>query len=192
MVTETAVKLTYEDYANMPDDERYELIDGELIMAAAPNELHQRLITGLIRYFIIAADLGLGRAYVAPFDVVLSEYDVVQPDLLFVLRENAHIITAANVQGAPDLVVEILSPSTSRRDWNEKRDLYAKYGVKELWIADPDAREVWVMALRDGKYEVMGRYGDTQTFSSPTLAGVTIDLRDVFETRGGSSLTVEG
>ncbi len=180
MVTETAVRLTYEDYANMPDDERYELINGELIMAAAPNELHQRLITGLIRYFIIAADLGLGRAYVAPFDVVLSDYDVVQPDLLFVLKENAHIITRANIQGAPDLVVEILSPSTSRRDWNEKRDLYAKYGVGELWIADPDERVVWVMALRDGEYEVVGKYGDTQTFISPTLAGVAIDLREVF------------
>ena len=180
MVTETAVRLTYEDYANMPDDERYELINGELIMAAAPNELHQRLIMGLIRYFIIAADLGLGRAYVAPFDVVLSDHDVVQPDLLFVLKENEHIITTANIQGAPDLVVEILSPSTSRRDWNEKRDMYAKYGVGELWIADPDERVVWVMALRDGEYEVVGKYGDTQTFSSPTLAGVAIDLREVF------------
>ena len=180
MATETAVRLTYEDYAKTPEDERYELIDGELIMAAAPNELHQRLITRLIRYFLIAEDLGLGWVYVAPFDVVLSEYDVVQPDLLFVLRENAHIITEANVQGAPDLVVEILSPSTSRRDWNEKRDLYAKYGVKELWIADPDERVVWVMLLRDGEYEVVGKYGDTQTFGSPTLAGVAIDLREVF------------
>ena len=181
MVTEVAARLTYEDYANTPEDERYELINGELIMAAAPNKLHQRLIMRLIRYFIIAEDLGLGWAYVAPFDVVLSEYDVVQPDLLFVLRDNDHIITAANVQGAPDLVVEILSPSTSRRDWNEKRDLYAKYGVGEFWIADPDARIVWVMTLReDGEYEAPVMYRDTQTFSSPTLAGVTIDLREVF------------
>ena len=180
MVTEVAARLTYEDYAKTPEDERYELIDGELIMAAAPNMLHQGIGAGLFRYFLIAVDRGLGWAYFAPVDVVLSEYDVVQPDLLFVLRENAHIITAANVQGAPDLVVEILSPSTARRDWNEKRDLYAKYGVGELWIADPDARVVWVMTLRDGEYEVVGKYGDMQTFSSPTLAGVTIDLREVF------------
>ncbi len=180
MVTETAVRLTYEDYANMPDDERYELINGELIMVAAPNELHQRLIKRLVRYFLIVEEHGLGWFYFAPFDVVLSEYDVVQPDLLFVLKENEHIITRANIQGAPDLVVEILSPFTSRRDWNEKRDLYAKYGVGELWIADPDERVVWVMALRDGEYEVVGKYGDTQTFSSPTLAGVAIDLRAVF------------
>ena len=180
MVIETAARLTYEDYANMPDDERYELINGELIMVAAPNELHQRLITRLIRYFLIAEDIGLGWVYAAPFDVVLSEYDVVQPDLLFVLRENGRIITEANVQGAPDLVVEILSPSTSRRDWNEKRDLYAKHGVGELWIADPDERVVWVMTLRDGVYGEAAMYGDTQTFSSPTLAGATIDLRKVF------------
>ena len=180
MVTETAARLTYEDYANTPDDERYELIDGELIMAAAPNMIHQRIGVGLFRYLLIAVDRGLGWAYFAPVDVVLSDYDVVQPDLLFMLKENAHIITEANVQGAPDLVVEILSPSTAQRDWNEKRDLYAKYGVKELWIADPDARIVWVMALRDGEYEVVGKYGDTQTFNSPTLAGITIDLREVF------------
>ena len=181
MVTETAVRLTYEDYANMPDDERYELINGELIMAAAPNEPHQEFSMRLGWQFIPAVERGLGKVYAAPFDVVLSEYDVVQPDLLFVLRENAHIITGANVQGAPDLVVEILSPSTARRDWNEKRDLYAKYGVKELWIADPDERVVWVMTLRDGVYGEAVMYGDTQTFSSPTLAGVTIDLRKVFE-----------
>ena len=180
MVTETAVRLTYEDYANMPDDERYELIDGELIMTAAPNMTHQGISMRLGWQFIPAVERGLGRVYAAPVDVVLSDHDVVQPDLLFVLRENAHIITEANVQGAPDLAVEILSPSTSRRDWNEKRDLYAKYGVGELWIADPDTRVVWVMTLRDGTYEVAGKYGDTQTFSSPTLMGVTIDLRGVF------------
>ena len=180
MVTETAVRLTYEDYANTPDDERYELINGELIMAAAPNEPHQEISMLLGWQFIPAVQRGLGRVYAAPFDVVLSDHDVVQPDLLFVLKENEHIITRANIQGAPDLVVEILSPSTSRRDWNEKRDLYAKYGVGELWIADPDERVVWVMALRDGEYEVVGKYGDTQTFRSPTLAGVTIDLREVF------------
>ena len=180
MATEVAARLTYEDYANMPDDERYELINGELIMAATPNIIHQAIGVGLFRYFLIAMDRGLGWAYFAPVDVVLSDHDVVQPDLLFVLKENAHIITKANMQGAPDLVVEILSPSTSRRDWNEKRDLYAKYGVRELWIADPDERVVWVMTLRDGVYGEPVMYGDTQTFSSPTLAGVAIDLREVF------------
>ena len=180
MVTEIAVRLTYEDYAKTLDDERYELIDGELIMAAAPNMIHQGISMRLGWQFIPAVRRGLGRVYSAPVDVVLSDYDVVQPDLLFVLKENAHIITEANVQGAPDLVVEILSPSTSRRDWNEKRDLYAKHGVRELWIADPDARVVWVMTLRDGEYEVVGKYGDTQIFSSPTLAGLAIDLREVF------------
>ena len=180
MVTEVAARLTYEDYANMPDDERYELIDGELIMAAAPNLIHQEIIVRLIWQFLPAVRRGLGRVFVAPADVVLSEYDVVQPDLLFVLKENDHIITAGNVQGAPDLVVEILSPSTARRDWTRKRELYAQYGVKELWIADPDTRVGWVMTLRDGEYEIAGIYDDTQTFSSPTLAGVTIDLREVF------------
>ena len=181
MVTEVAARLTYEDYANTPEGERYELIDGELILLTTPNTIHQRVRIQLWRQFMPVEKRGLGWGYPVPVDVVLSDHDVVQPDLQFILKENAHIITEANVQGAPDLVVEIVSPETARRDWNEKRDLYAKHGVKELWIADPDERVVWVMALRDGEYEVVGKYGDTQTFISPTLAGVTIDLRKVFE-----------
>ena len=180
MAIETAAKLTYEDYANTPEGERYELIDGELILLTTPNTIHQSVRILLGWQFMPVEKSGLGRVYPIPLDVVLSEYDVVQPDLLFVLKENVHIITTANVQGAPDLVVEILSPSTARRDWTQKRDLYAKYGVKELWIADPDERVFWVMTLRDGAYGEPVMYGDTQTFSSPTLAGVTIDLRKVF------------
>ena len=180
MVTETTTKLTYEDYANTPEGERYELIDGKLILLTTPNTIHQRVRILLGWQLMPVEKRGLGWVYPVPLDVVLSDHDVVQPDLQFILKENAHIITEANVQGAPDLVVEIVSPETARRDWNQKRYLYAKYGIKELWIADPDARIVWVMLLRDGEYEVVGIYGDTQTFSSPTLAGVTIDLRDVF------------
>ena len=90
MVTETAVRLTYEDYANMPDDERYELIDGELIMAAAPSMIHQGIGKRLFRFFIIAEDLGLGWAYFAPIDVVLSDYDVAQPDAVCAERERAY------------------------------------------------------------------------------------------------------
>ena len=123
---------------------------------------------------------GLGQIYFVPFDVVLSDTEVVQSDLLFVSQERSHIITQANVQGAPDLVVEILSPSTANRDWTRKRDMYARHGVMELWVVDPDAMIVWVMLLRDADFELLGVYGEGQSFSSSTLEGFTIDLDDIF------------
>ncbi len=177
---EAAVKLTYEDYANIPGDERYELIDGELILAVTPNEIHQRVSKKLLWLLMQIEESGFGWVYHAPFDVVLSDTDVVQPDLMFISKERAGIITPANVQGAPNLVVEVLSPSTSQRDWTQKRDMYAKYGVRELWLVAPDAKLVWVMALTDGEYAIAGVYKDGQTLISPTLAGLTIDLGYVF------------
>ena len=123
----------------------------------------------------------LGRVYFAPFDVVLSDLDVVQPDLLFVSNERAHIVTSANVRGAPDLVVEIRSPSTASRDWTIKRDLYAKYGVKEYWVVDPDEHRVWVMLpIDEGRLEEVGSYGMGDVLTSPTLEGLSIDLDDIF------------
>ena len=178
--TEAVVKLTYEDYANIPGDERYELIDGELILVSSPNEMHQRVSKRLLWLFRDVEESGLGWVYDAPFDVILSDTDVVQPDLMFISKERAEIITPANVQGAPNLVVEVLSPSTAQRDWTQKRDLYAKYGVRELWLVAPDARLAWVMALTGGEYAIAGVYKEGQTLSSPTLAGLTIDLGYVF------------
>ena len=125
------IKLTYRDYAHTPEDERYELLDGELIITPAPAEVHQRVATLLgwrVAQFVSENDLG--RVYVAPFDVVLSDTDVVQPDLLFISNERVHVVTPANVQGAPDLVVEILSPTSAERDRTFKRRLYAR-----LWSA---------------------------------------------------------
>ena len=174
-------KLTYDDYANLPGDERYELIDGELILVASPREIHQRIIKILFRIIVSAEDDGLGWVYFAPFDVVLTDNDVVQPDLLFISRERAGIITAANVQGAPDLVVEILSPSTSRLDRTRKRELYGRHGVKEMWLVEPQEGKIWVLLLRDGKLDVAGEYGYGQSFNSETLGGLTIDLDDVFQ-----------
>ena len=119
--------------------------------------------------------------YIAPFDVVLSDVDVVQPDLLFVSRERSHIVTAANVRGAPDLVVEIRSPSTASRDWTIKRGLYAKYGVREYWVVDPDAQRIVVMLLDEGRLEEVSTYGMGDALTSPTLEGFSVDLDDIFQ-----------
>ncbi len=173
-------KFTYADYLALPGDERYELHDGELILVASPNEPHQRASKMLFLQIAEVEASGLGQAYFAPFDIVFSDTEVVQPDLMFIARERAEIITHANVQAAPDLVVEILSPSTASRDWNYKQGLYAKYGVKELWIVDPEAAFLWRLMLRGDAFEIAGVYGAGESFDSPTLGGFTINLTDVF------------
>ncbi len=183
MVTSTkpAVKLTYEDYRKMPEDERYELIDGVLIMAAAPNMAHQTTQRKLVwRMASTVETEGLGEVFFSPCDVVLSEHTTLQPDLIFVSKENADIITDANIQGAPDLVVEIISPSSTGHDWVTKRDLYARHGVKEYLLIHPIDRTVWVMLLKNGYLELVATLyeGDTLTFS--TIEGFSVNLSDIF------------
>lgn len=181
------IKFTYEDYVNAPEDKRYELLDGELLMTPAPAEIHQRISILLgWRLLQFVTENGLGRVYQAPFDVVLSDMDVVQPDLLFISNARAHIVTAANVQGAPDLVVEILSPSTAERDRTLKRRLYARHGVSEYWIVDTEAGSVEVLLLREGGFEVAGTYGGGDTLTSPTLRGFELGIDDMFGDAPGS------
>ena len=180
--TKPRTKLTYQDYLNTPDDERYELIDGELIMSPSPRWIHQRtaIKLGTILHIFVERH-NLGAVCYAPMDVVLAYTDVVQPDLLFVSRERLHIITENNIQGAPDLAVEILSPSTSARDRGYKRDLYAKHGVKEYWQVDTDAKRITVLSLNaDGDYDVVAVYGVGQTLASPLLPGFALNLDEIF------------
>ena len=177
---EPKVKLTYDDYANTPEGERYELIDGELIRLQSNSTIQQHVSMHLIRQLLEAEKMGLGWVYLMPFDVVLSDHDVVQPNLMFISTERRHIITEANVQGAPDLVVEILSPSIRKRHWTPKWDLYERYGVKEMWLIDAESGNVWLMLPKDGRLEVAGEYGEGQSFDSPTLGGCAINLTGAF------------
>ena len=177
------IKFTYVDYLNAPEDKRYELLDGDLVMTPAPAGIHQRasILLGW-RLVQFVTENGVGRVYQAPFDVVLSDYDVVQPDLLFVSNGRAHIVTADNVRGAPDVVVEILSPSTAERDRTFKRSLYARHGVSEYWIVDTAARNVSVLLLREGGFGVAGMYGEGETLTSPTLPGFALNVDEMFRT----------
>lgn len=182
----TRTKLTYADYAKTPEDERWELIDGVLIKSDTPNTAHQMALSEIIFplwTFVKAGDLG--RVFPRPTDVVLSDCDTVQPDVVFVSKERESVITLANIQGAPDLVVEILSPSTAPRDWRDKFALYELHGVPEYWLADPDSRVIWVFALREGAFAEAGRYGEGDTLVSPTLAGFELDLSEVFRVEFG-------
>ncbi len=177
----TATRLTYQDYLNTPDDERCEIIDGERITAPTPNTPHQRIQSKMgwrAAGFVEERDLGI--VFFAPTDVVLSNTDVVQPDLLFISKERTHIITTANIQAAPDLVVEILSPATARRDWHSKRQLYARHGVKEYWLVDPSNKIVWLMLLRNGTLEIEATCYEGDTLTSPTLSGFSLSVNDIF------------
>ena len=182
MVTaRTQRKFTYEDYRNTPDGIRYELHEGELIEMPSPKEIHQRLVLLLGSLFLtFVSPKNLGKAYIAPFDVVLSDTIVVQPDVMFVSNERSHIITEDNIRGAPDLVVEIPSPSNARNDTEVKRKFYERHGVKEYWIFDPYARNITVLLLGENGYELAGIYGEGQTLTSPTLPGFSLNLDDVF------------
>ena len=174
-------KLTYEDYLKTSDDERYELLNGELVMPPAPSTGHQivsMVLGSLLHKFV--SERKLGTVVAAPTDVVLSDTDVVQPDILFVSNQKSHILTRESVRGAPDLVVEILSPATAERDRTFKLDLYAQHGVKEYWIVDPDAKTITVLLQGEGRFEVSGIYGAGQSLRSPTLAGFSVTLEEIF------------
>ena len=176
---EPKAKLTYEDYAKTPDDERWELIDGELIPMASPTVPHQSVDALLGYEFVRLVKRGLGRVFHS-IDVVLSPHNTFRPDLIFVSSERADIITHANIQGAPDLVVEIRSPSTAGLDEVTKRELYERHGVREYWLTDPEAQTVTVLLLGENGYEVVGIYAKGDTLTSPTLEGFSIDLDEIF------------
>ena len=173
--------LTYADYLETADDERYELLSGALVRFPSSREIHQYILGRLfLRLGAFIYGRNLGKVYCSPFDVVLSDTDVVQPDLLFVSSGRESIITPENIQGAPDLVVEILSPATAARDRTLKLDLYARHGVQEYWIVDPDARAITVLRRGESRFEVVGIYGEEETLRSATLADLSITLQEIF------------
>lgn len=146
MTLPAALKVTYEDYVLLPEDRRYEVIDGELFLTPAPTLFHQAVLSRLTRIledFVEARHLGV--VFQAPCDVVLSKYDVFQPDAWYVSTSRRPILTEMFVAGAPDLVVEVLSPSTEDRDRIAKAKRYATFGVREMWILDPEAKTVEVL-----------------------------------------------
>lgn len=179
------LRFTYEDYLLFPDDgRRHELIGGERYVSPSPKKKHQRSSSRLqhvLGPFI--DDNHLGFLYSAPFDVILSEEDVVQPDLVFVSRERSAIEKDEGIAGAPDLVIEILSDSSRKADETVKRKLYEWAGVREYWIVDPELETVKAYRLDRGAYqrvaELSAEAGDR--LETPLLPGLTIVLARIFE-----------
>jgi len=180
------VKLTYDDFVQFPDDgKRHELIDGEHYVTPSPNTKHQDILGNL--FGLIWTHLQshpVGRAFLSPFDVVFSNFDVVEPDLLYISRERLDaVLTKAHVRGAPDLVVEIGSPSTRRRDETIKRHLYERFGVSEYWVIDPEVDAIKVFRQIGDRYERAAELAaeHDDVLRSPLLPGLELPLARIFK-----------
>ena len=176
-------RLTYEDYCLLPNDgKRYEIIDGELLVTPSPRRAHQKVVGNLFYYLTdFAKENQLGEVYVAPFDVVFSRYDVVEPDILYVSSARRSVITEKNVQGAPDLAVEVLSESTADIDRNTKLKLYARFGVKEYWIIDPEECSAEVYRRSEEGLELAATLQADDSLTSPLFPIFSVPLRKLTE-----------
>ncbi len=183
MAPETSTKMTYEDLLLLPEDGlRHEIIDGEHYVNASPVTRHQ-----LISYRLVLAignyleENPLGQLFFAPLDIVFSRYDVVEPDLLYISNERREIVTTKNIQGSPNLLIEILSDSNRKYDEVTKRALYERTGVGEYWIVDPVANVVRVFrGSAAGLYERAAELSRRDILTSPLFPNLEIRLSRIF------------
>ena len=178
------LKLNYEDYLNFPSDgKRHEIIDGEHHMTPAPQTRHQMVSRNIERILAnYTEENDWGQMFYAPVDVILSDTTIVQPDLLFIRKDQEHIIKKNFIEGAPDLIIEIISPGTERVDRLTKMKHYALFGVGEYWIIDYEARILEQYVLKGQTFERSGVF--TESFSPALFPDLTIDLSRIFKGPG--------
>jgi Uma2 family endonuclease len=173
-------RWTYEEYYRLEDDRRYEIIDGNLLMAPAPDTWHQdssRKLFRLVDRFVMKNRLG--EVFYAPIDLVLDVENTVQPDLIFVPSAKAGMIQRRAIFGIPDLLVEIISPSSVRRDRYDKKELYARFGVKEYWIGDPANKALEILTFKEGHYDLHCCAEEKGKLTSLVLPGLEFDLTEI-------------
>jgi len=177
---------TYSAYITLPDDgQRYEVVNGVLYMTPSPGIAHQKISGRFFYYLFTHIEVaGLGTVLAAPTDVILSPKDVLQPDVFVVLNAGLEKIKELHVVGAPDLVVEIASPSTAIHDRNRKYRVYAKAGVPEYWIAEPGTRTVEVLVLEAGEYQSLGVFRGQATLPSKVVPGLPVHVEQFFASVG--------
>jgi len=181
MLTTEKVKLTYQDYAKLPENAPYQLIDGELVMSPAPTRNHQQIAKNIFRKLDRFVEISkMGEVYFAPLDVLFGDTETFQPDIIYISKENKSLMKEENIIGAPDLIVEILSPSTAYYDLKHKKNIYELSGVKEYWIVDPMEKTVEIFFNENKKYTLIGNYSKTETCKSKLLTGFEISLTEIF------------
>jgi Uma2 family endonuclease len=180
----TAPRLTYDDLSVIPQErvgDRHELIDGDLVVTPSPVPRHQRIATRLVmllgRY---VEEMNTGEVIAAPIDVRLTPEIVLIPDVIFVAHDRRHIVGPKTVDAAPDLVVEILSPGTKHRDLGVKRDVYARFGVQEYWIVDPDEYTLTILSPQGDQFQ-SAPTGDDGRPISRLFPHLVLDLAKIFQ-----------
>jgi Uma2 family endonuclease len=182
----SAARLTYDDLVAMfPDEDglRREIIGGELFVTPSPFRRHQRIVRRLAISLGVHLDThpDQGEMFIAPFDVVMTQHDVVEPDLLVVLSDQ-HVLTERNIQGAPALVIEVHSPGTRKRDQTLKRDLFDRQGVREYWMVDPDLNQVIVCRrAADKSFQVASTLSANETLTTTLLPNWSLTLAQLFK-----------
>ena len=173
---------TYQDFLELPSDGKiYEIIGGTLLMAPAPATSHQNVSRNL--EFLIwdyVRRNKLGEIYDAPIDVIFDRLNVVEPDLVYITQERINIIKEKGIFGAPDLIIEILSPHNADVDIKRKKQLYEHFAVREYWIVDPDKKQAEVYIMQGGTYELKGTYLEQDSVESRQIAGLKVPLGEVF------------
>jgi Uma2 family endonuclease len=174
--------LTVHDYREMPEGgPRYQLVDGDLHMSPSPNLFHQRVSRNIGHVLITYLEGNpIGEVFNAPLDVFLTETNVFQPDLLFVSKKNLHLLKKDGVHGAPDLIIEILSPSSSRLDLGSKKRVYARCGVLEFWAVHPQQRKVVVYDLRKSETKPASTWREGDHFECKLLPGLQFEVAKFF------------
>ena len=182
MADQIQIHMTATEFFELPETNTLtELIHGEIIMGPSPIPFHQDVSVNTVFILKTLTKLLGGKVYDAPLDVYLDDENVVQPDVMWIAPDSRCVVGETYVEGAPDLVVEILSPSTARHDRVTKFRLYEKYGVREYWIIDPVQRLIEVWILRGEAFQRQNIYGPDETFPSPVLNNQAIETKAIFE-----------
>ncbi|GAB3800727.1 Uma2 family endonuclease [Virgibacillus kimchii] len=173
--------LTYDDYAAIDDGNRYELVQGQLeLMSPGPSSVHQMIGFEIQKKLTKSCETAYFILY-APIDVILSEEEVRQPDIVLIHRERKNVIKKRGITGAPDLIVEILSPSTLKRDKIDKRKTYAYYAIPEYWIVDPESFILEQFVLDNGQYELFNIFQQKELVTSPNIRCVSFTMAEIME-----------
>ncbi|MBI4461007.1 MAG: Uma2 family endonuclease [Acidobacteria bacterium] len=175
-------KMTYDQYCLLPEDgNQYEVFDGELVMTPSPSSRHQKIVQKLL--YRLSAYLeahSLGEVFVAPLDTIFDQYTVLQPDILFVSRERVAEVVKERIEGAPDLVVEVLSPSTFYKDLRRKMAVYSQFGVREYWIVDPEKQTIELYQQGGEGLQLARQFASQETFQSPLFQGFQLPVSSIF------------